>query len=298
MVKSKELEKVDTPTKVVNFLEDKTVLLKPIVKPGGMNPKGHDGEFMYTDTEVLFVLPYNVRRGRLESVLTRDEQAFFEERLNEDLNIHKKVNNYWHRFNVRIRKDRKLMEEGYPLDLSDPVDNLRWRLLRIQPEVAPNWESRYDKGEYKFALVDQNEIENTRILRSDLKKRAYMFLDSIENSEVKMYDFLRVAGKSPSKDATKNFMKGVIGDMIEDPSDLQLIISIIDDTDYEMKVFIEDAIACGALDKRVHKYYLPGGDAVNTSNPSLDGTIEILKEYKRDTDPIYLRILEQIKQSK
>lgn len=280
-----------------SFLEKRKVSLRPVVKPGGMNPAGHDGHFMYTGTEVHFVLPYNIKKGRLETILTREEQKFFEEELNEDLSIHNKVDNYWHSFTVKIRKDDKLMEEGYEMDLSDPIDNLRWRLLKIQPHVAPSWDERYDRGEYTFVLVSEDEMTDTRALIADKRKDAYMFLGKVENSPKKMRDFLRVYGKRPSQNATVNFLKGEIDKLIENPDTIDSVIKIISDSDYEMKLFIEDAIDAGSIIKKGRKYYLQGGDAINENDPSLDGTLKQLKEYKRDTDDIYLRIDNQIKKS-
>ena len=280
-----------------NFLENRKVILKPITKPGGINPKGHDGEFMYTGTEVHYVLPYNLKKGRLETILTREEQTFFEELLDEDLSIHKKVDNYWNTFMVKIRKDDKLMEDGYELDLSDAIDNLRWRLLKIQPHVSPNWESRYDRGEYAFALVSKEELVETRAKTADKKKDAYMFLGRIESSPSKMINFLRVYGKKPSKTSTVSFLKSEIDGLIDEPKSLERVINIIKDPNYELKLFIEDAIEVGAILKKGKKYYMQGGDPINENDPTLQGTVDQLSIYKRDTDDIYLRIDNQIKNS-
>lgn len=280
-----------------NYLENRKVILKPIIKPGGMNPAGHDGEFMYTGSEVHFVLPYNIKKGRLETILTKDEQAFFENELNEDLSIHNKKDNYWHAFTVKIRKDDKLMDTGYEMDLSDPIDNLRWRLLKIQSHVAPSWEDRYKRGEYKFVLVSEDEMTDSRALIADKRKDAYMFLGRIENSPKKMKDFLRVYGKRPSETASVNFLKGEIDKLIDDTNTIDSVIKIINDSDYEMKLFIEDAVDVGAILKKGRKYYMQGGDAINENDPSLEGTVKQLTEYKRDTDDIYLRIDNQIKNS-
>lgn len=281
-----------------NFLEDRKVILKPISKPGGMNPKGHDGEFMYSGTEVHFVLPYNIRKGRLESILTREEQEFFEKVLNEDLSIHNKVDNYWNTFTVKIRKDDRLMRNGYELDLSDPIDNLRWRLLKIQAHVAPSWNERHDRGEYTFALVNEEEMVESRAKVADKKKDAYIFLGKVESSPSKMINFLRVCGKRPSNTATVSFLKGEIDKLIEDPKTIDLVLSIINDENYDMKLFIEDAIEVGAITKKGKKYFLQGGDVINANDPTLEGTVSQMNIYKRDTDDIYLRIDKQIKNSK
>ena len=278
------------------FLENKKVILKPIVKAGGMNAEGHDGHFMYTGTEVQFVLPYNAKKGRLETILTPEEQDFFEEVLDEDLSIHKKKDNFWHSFRIRIRKDDKLMEMGYELDLSDPIDNLRWRVLKLNPAIAPSWVERNKRGEYKFALVDANELIETKARKTDKKKKAYIWLGSVEHSPSKMINFLRVYGVKPAPDANPTWLKQEIDKYIE--NDLDKVLKIIDDKDYNMKLFIEDAVDAGAIVKKNRKYFLPGGDPINDNDPSLKGTVSALNKYKEEGDDIYLRIEAQIENDK
>lgn len=287
----KKMAKIDRS----NFLEDRTVILKPIIKPGSMNGKGHDGEFMYTGTEVHYVLPYNIQKGRLETILTPDEQDFFENLLDLDLSIHKKEDNFWHSFKIKIRKDEKLMTEGYSMNLNDPIDNLRWRVLKLQRHVAPSWGERFNRAEYQFALVGSEELTENRARIADKRKEAYMFLGKIDNSESKMRNFLRVYGKAVSASATLGFMKGEIDKLIENPATIDGVLDVINDPNYEMKLFIDDAVECGALVKKGKKYYLQGGDPVNENDPSLEGTVRALNAYKRDTDDIYLRIDTQIK---
>jgi hypothetical protein len=280
------------------FLENRRVILKPIVKPGGMLGKGHDGEFMYTGTQIQFVLPYNIRKGRLESILTPEEQEFFEEALDVDLNIHKKTNNFWHTFTISIRKDDKLMKNGLVLDLNDPMDNLRYRLLKIQPAVAPSWDKRFERGEYRFALVDENEMAENRSKMADKRKEAYMFLGKIEDSKEKMRNVLRVYGKMPSEDATREYLKGEIDKIIENPKTLDRLLAVIRDKDYDKKLLIEDAVECGAIKKQKRKYYLPGGDPINANDPSLEGTVEALNKYEAEGDDIYIRIKTQVENCK
>ena len=278
------------------FLENRKVILRPIVKEGGMNPKGHDGHFMYSGTEIQFVLPYNAKKSRLETILTTQEQDFFEDLLDEDLSIHKKKDNFWHSFRVRIRKDDKLMDMGYELDLNDPIDNLRWRMLKLNPAIAPSWAERNKRGEYKFALVDANELVETKARKTDKKKKAYIWLGSVEHSPSKMINFLRVYGAKPAPDANPDWLKSEIDKLIE--NELDKVLAIIDDKDFDMKLFINDAIEAGAIVKKNRKYYLPGGDPINDNDPSLKGTVDALNKYKKEGDEIYVRIEAQIESNK
>lgn len=280
------------------FLEDRKVILRPVTKPGGMNPAGHDGEFMYSGTEVHFILPYNIRKGRLETILNKEEERFFEDLLDENLSIHAKKDNFWNTFAVKVRKDDKLMSHGIEFDLSDPIDNLRWRLLKLQKYVAPSWKERFNRGEYQFALVDADEIVESKARMADKRKEAYMFLGKIDGSTAKMRNFLRVYGQNPSENAKSDFLKAEIDKLIDNKTTINDVLSIINDEDYDMKLFIEDAVDCGAMLKKERKYFLQGGDAINENDPSLKGTVDQMNIYKRDTDDIYLRIDTQIKNVK
>ncbi len=264
-----------------------------------MNPQGHDGHFMYSGTIVRFVVPVNVKRGTLENPLSETEQIFLEERLGEDLNIHKKgLDNYWRRFEIVIRKDDALVSNGFTLDLSDPIDYIRYKVLSIQPNVAASWEERYDRGEYTFALVDTAQMVDTEAINVDRKKEAYLFLASIENSNDKMRDFLRVFGRVTSADATTGYLKTELDKIISTTNTLNRMLAIINDENYELRLFIEDAVDCGAIVKTGNKYSLPGGDYINPVSPNLEGTLSMLKKLKKETDEIYLIIETQIKESR
>lgn len=278
----------------------KKVKLMPIVKGGGMFEKGHDGEFMYTGTVLRMVLPYDVRHHKYPQVFDSiEEQTAFEILLGADLNMYsQKKDGFWSKFEVKIIKDDKLMKYGYVLDLSDPMDALKYRVLKHVPQIAPSWAERYDNPAYRLAMVADGELEEEIVKKVDNKKKAYMFLGKIESNKQQMIDVLRVLGEAPAKNASTEFLKSNIDNYIEDPNKLPKLLAIISDPNYEMKIFVEDAKDCGAIILRERKYYLAGGDLINPADPTLAGTISVLKKYKEETDPIYLMLLSQIENSK
>lgn len=281
-------------------LEQKKVKLMPIPKPGGMFEAGHDGEFMFTGTMLRFVLPYDIRHHKFPAVFKDiTEQSAFEALLGVDLNMYNNdKNGFWKRFEIKIIKDDKLMKYGYVLDLNDPMDALKYRVCKHIPQIAPSWAERFDNPSYRLALVMEGEIEEATAKKADNKKRAYLFFGKIENSRQKMIDLLRVLGEAPPKNASVEWLKTSIDNIIDNPNTLPKFLGIIDDENYEFKLFVEDAKECGAIIMKERKYYLPGGDAINPADPTLSGTISILKKYKSETDPIYIRIQTQIDNSK
>lgn len=281
-------------------LEDKLIRLMPIPRPGGMFDEKHDGAFMYTGTVLSFVLPWDIKHHRYPPIFeSATEQQAFETLLGIDLNLYNSdKKGFWKTFNIRIVKDDKLMKYGYTLDLKDAMDALKYRVCKHIPQIAPSWKEKDDNPAYRLAMVASGEMEQAGAKKADNKKKAYLFFGKIEGSTQKMIDLLRVMGEAPPKNASIEWLKGTIDNIIDDPNKIGKFLSIIDDANYEFKLFIEDAKECGAIVVRDRKFYLPGGDPINPANPTYEGTLEILKKYKEETDPIYIRIQTQIDNSK
>lgn len=274
-----------------SILVKKLIKVIPINRGNSWLHKGHDGEFLYTGCKYSYCLPYDLKRGKLKNILSEEEQEFFEKKLfykPGDLSIYKKEDNFWHKFRIDIDKN------GITLDLNDPIDNLRYRVLQACPSIAPSWDRKFASGEYKFALVDSDVEVEDRVKSKDKKKKAYKFLGSIENNTDKMYDFLRVFGRKPAKNSSKDFLQSEIDKLIEDPNSLEILVSLIDDKNYEIKIFVENALSARALVKSGKtSYSLPGGDIIGNT---LTDTIEYLQEPKNQD--IYLKIQSQIESAK
>lgn len=273
------------------ILLDKKVKVVPVIRKGGWLPTGHDGEFMYTGCKRSYCLPYDVNKGRLATLLTKEEETFFENELSLDpgtLSVHNKKSNYWRQDNFHIDLDK----EGIILDLNDPLDTLKFRCLKMQPEVAPSWGERYDSGEYKWALVDEGyEVEETSKTAS-LRLKAYKYFDKIQNSTTKMRNVLRVYGKLAAPNATPEFLISEIDKIINaDKATLTKLIEIFEDKTFDAKLFVNQALDCNAIKKQGTKYMLPGGDIIGVG---MDDTVDKILEFKKNGDPIYLTIAAKV----
>ena len=272
-----------------NYLINKRVKVVPVPRNGGWLPEDHDGRFMYTGCFLETCLPVDSRRKQLVQILTRDEQAFFEKELflnAGDLSIYKKEDNFWHSFRIKLDK------EGATLDLSDPIDNLRWRVLVVDPRCAPSWEQRYASGAHMFAIQDEEIETEVKVAKANKRKDAYKFLGKIENSAEKMRNVLRVYGADPGKSVKAKVLYTKIDELIEDDSTLNKLLGVINDTHFEMKIFIEDALRSGAIERKENRYYLPGGDKIGGT---LLETIDWLKDPLNQD--IFLKIKTQLELS-
>ena len=278
------------------YLENKYVFLKPVVRGGKMiNTPEHIAYFQSDGASNWFQLPKN-QLGHLVSPFVNDEEKeYFEKVLDLDLNIHKKKDNFWHTFFVKVVKDYNLMHEGYRFNLADPLDNLRYRVTKLQPMTSPDWEKRYDKAEYRFALVEEGYAEEAEKKSTNKTIEAYTFLGSIQNSVKQMKEFLGVyylekkEMKLVPEDADKEWLKKEINKVIENEIDLTL--KIINDPDAKIKNFILQAITAGAITKSArNKYDIPGEGVSYT----YDELVKYLTDAQKLSADVYLKIVAQI----
>jgi hypothetical protein len=146
------------------------------------------------------------------------------------------------------------MASGHVFDLSDPIDNLSYRVVKANSNlVAPTWEDRYESGEYRFALRDEDYIDTQRSRKADLYTDAYTFLAKIKTSKVKMYDFLSVywmqnsKSKRPSEGADTDVYTGMLQEIIE--NDVTGFLKVAKDKNYQTKILILKALSVGLIHK-------------------------------------------------
>jgi hypothetical protein len=277
------------------ILFDRKVRLVPVPRDGGMiTDRQHIGFFMYDGTKMRFVLPKSRSRRTLYPILNQKEQAFFEGVLQIDLNLYAKKDNFWHTFEVVIEKDAAFMQSGITFDLNEPMENLKWRLLKIQAQVAPSWEQRYDNGEYKFALVDEDVESAEKVSAAAMKERAYKFLSKVSNSATKMYDFLciyqlqNIKTKRPSPEASRDALYTQIQQTLED--DIKGFLNVAEDSEYETKLLVHRAMGLGAVDKKISgkDYYTAEGKFLGNN---IDSVVKNLKQPEYQEDYLKLKAI-------
>jgi hypothetical protein len=245
---------------------------------------------MYDGTSFEVDLPYDLKGRSLKKILNEREMAFFEAKLRKDLDFNKRTDNFWHTFKVHVIKDDNLMLNGIEFDLSDPMDNLRWRVLKVHPWIAPSWDDRYESGEYKFALVEAGYQDRTKATKAEKMRKAYQYLGRLQGSRVKMSDFLHVywlgkpRSKRPDPEAPTDVLIGMIQQIIED--DLDGLLAIESDVNYDAKIFIYKAMSAGYVTREgIAGNFLLEGRYLGRTLPEASVNI-VTPEWNED----YLRI--------
>lgn len=278
------------------ILEDKVYKIRPLVKLDSfITDVAKDGSSTYAGAGHHYYLP-NKQDGNWVSILDKDEQAWFENKLNLPKNAlsfyvaneSERHKSFWAKFHVT------LTNEGLVLNTKDPMDNLKMRLVKkLDNLIAPSWSERNSRAEYRFVIVEDEEIVDEKLKDGDKKKLAWTHYGKISDSNTKMLDILKVAGKSVAvnKQNHNDFLKSQITELIE--TNLDEFIKIISDPNYEMRVFIADAVQVkGLIKKSKNMYTFPAGDEIG----NLENTIRYFNN--PENNPEYLKIKAQIQAAK
>jgi len=228
------------------------VLVVPVRRQGGIVNKEHEASFLFGNSYVSIVLPVRGDNGTYVDPLTKEERDFLESHESGlalskgDLSIHARENNYWG--NVRYKLDKFVME----LDLSDATDYIKYKVLLANKDiVAPSDEEKYDKGSYKFALVEEGYQNTERVKSHSTKKEAYKFMGKLESSSSKMRDFLNVyyteqpGGKKVAENASEDFLIAELDKLIE--GQITDFLKVANDPLYAKKVLLYKAQKVGAI---------------------------------------------------
>lgn len=279
---------VKEPLTIESILKNKKILVKPIFRNNGNFPKGHDGEFMFTDTVWSTDLRPEPGTNRYKAILNEEERLVFERTLNLEpgsMSFYKKTG-FWPKFRVKLTK------EGKTLNLSEPLDYLEYLVLLADRRIAPNWNAKYDSGEYKFALVDEEETIKDNVNKSDLNKKAYKYLGKIEDSVEDMTMVIRLASNKIVKSKDLEFLQSEVQKIID--TNIKGFVEVMEDKSFGTKAFINKALDAKALDRTVKGgYALKGGDEIGRT---LSETVEFLESNKNQD--IFLKLKAQIENKK
>lgn len=241
---------------------------------------------MYTGAFREYTLPIRRSGGLVDPFEgNEEERRFFEKALSYDdgaLSPNKRTDNYWSEFRVRVNKD------GITLNLSNPIDALKYKVLKANAEITDNWEQRFTAG-VKFVIVDKDRSVEDKVKLSDMRKECYVWLDTIMHSADEMYDVLRVLGKNVSRTQSKDLLQSQIDELIVNARTLPLVYGIIKDSDFRLKAFIQKCLETGALVKfDKTKYKVRGTDDEDSIANNLNELIDFLKAPKNSD--IYMNL--------
>jgi hypothetical protein len=255
-------------------LQDVTVDVKPIIRKRAFFKEGHDGEFMFTGCVKTYQLPYDIRTSSYVRIFKNsEEQEAFEillDRPKGSLNIYDRHNEFWTKYRIEIDK------AGKTLDLSVPSHALEHKVLQANTvRIALDWESRNKPG-YEFALVNETQVQEDAYKATERQEDAMNLFTKISKSNSKMYNLLRIMGKTYDKnmmDNTKHLkteLMAIMNNKVKDRSNnapnIDDFIKAAKDPDFEMKVFVFDMIDKGEITVRGNTFKVVSTSDIIGSN--------------------------------
>lgn len=281
-------------TKVKSPLVQKTIRVTPVLKNNGWLPKGHDGQFLFTGSVIRYSLIYDPSRRQYVDPLTPEEREWFESEESGlgfkrgTLSLTKtdsKQTLYWETLEVVIDKN------GMDLNLNEPIDYLRYKLLKTNAKwIAPDLKSQNKKPSYKFALVDQDDEIEVKVMKSDNKKRAYIEFGRMEDSFDKMLSFCLIYqreyglpnGKLVSKNTSKDTLIAAIDEIVDKHT--EKFLDIISNSNFTLAANIERAIAGNIITMKDNIYKFE----TKTLGSSMAEVISYFNSPKNNTDMVKL----------
>jgi len=269
-----------------SVLEDRRIKVKPAIHRRGFLPEGHDGEHTYTGCFKDYGLPYDSKvRSFVNPFFNDNEQEEFERLLNKPrgaLNIYNFTSKFWGEFSMALTKD------GTTLNLNNPTDALFYRIFLVSPRFANTPE---DKKHPKcdFYLEDEAVQEAKASKSALLKEEALGYYMKINKSKKNLYNTLRLLNKKPSKDASLEWLKGQVLEIIDEKSargkvGIQDFIRVSKDPKSTLKLFVLDAIDNGDIVRT------PEGLRVKEFNKFLGKHLEEAVDYFDSKDPDVLEM--------
>ena len=258
---------MESKTEIKSPLKNKKVLVVPIKRKGRWLPDNHEASFLFKHSYLSLVVPKNSSTGELKDPLTEDERKWFESSASglalekNDLSIYRKDDNFWTKFRVKL--DKNVLQ----LDLSNPMDYIRYKVLLVNSDViAPTSGDKFNKATYRFALAEEgyNNIEKAKSAGN--KSEAYKTFGRMMDSPTKMKDFLNVyrstrpgQGDVPNN-AKKEFLISEIEKIVEE--DITGFLGVVNDPNYDTKLLIYKALTARALEREGTDFTLPGGTVI------------------------------------
>ncbi len=240
--------------KTLSPLRNERVIIRRLLKEGKItNPKHVLYGGMALGAFHTFTVPM-LRNGQLVDVLTKEEKAYLEEAMGLETNalsVHRKVDNYWSNFQVRLGKDDTI------LDLNDPEQYIKYKVLLNNTEsIAPNLDAvnLRPKETYEYVILHEEEEAKANKKRVNKNIEAYKILGKIESDKDKLRTIVEIATSRPQhKTVSIDILTDQIDKLIQ--ANASLFLTIAQDPLLDAKVLLKKGLECGAVKIKNDLFY-------------------------------------------
>jgi hypothetical protein len=299
-----------------NFLLDKVVKVTPIVRPNSWSFKYQitedgkektNGAYQFNTAVTYLSVPISKKTGlmvrpldnikRVRTIQFPDdeitEQEFFERllglnkgeldisRTKTDTNGNRYPDTFWQKLGtVKLRNEANL------LDLSLPMDMLKYKVLMLNKNVvAPSPSEKNKKRTYRFMIVDQEVAEVQEKQELNTKLEAFSWFARIKADINQLKEVMWLNDSRITNTTNYDYVFANVGKIVNDsPANF---LRIVQDPHKESKLLLMKAVKTGALVVTKEKTYqfLDGKDIGTNVNaikfiedPENFAIVERLKE--------------------
>jgi len=248
-------------------LRNESVIIRFVPKSGGMrinDPKHVLFGGMSEGSKQRFVCPIT-SNGSFERVLDDNEQSYLEEVMGLETNalsVHRKTDNFWDDSNERFMAYIDLGKDDVKLDLSDPMDYIKYKiLLAYEDIVAPSREalSMIPRDTYQFVITSDEEDVLAETSKMNKTMECYKLLGKYEDDYDKLKFIVESIESKPLSGGTKiEWLRARCNELIQHNN--SNFLSVAKDSYINTKVFIKKCVAKGIIYTRDTAFYATDGD--------------------------------------
>lgn len=270
-----------------SYLQDRKIKLMPVKRPNSWNQKFritkndgsevNDSGFMYANAKSWITVPLDKRTGFLVSVLdnttrhkTREypdteltEQEFFEKKLglppgeldpNKTLQLPNGTrvpDSFWKKVDSAV----VLKNESIELDLSNPYDMLRYKVLaaHFRTLIAPSPKEQGRKSSYRYVIMDTHEIQKEENKKIKLEIEATDEYHRIKNDINKMLEIIWMKENKISQSTNIEYVSTTCFKFAkEDPA---AFLAIVKAPYREDKILLLKAVKAGVITRTKEQTY-------------------------------------------
>jgi hypothetical protein len=252
--------KVEEPT--ISCLRNERVIIRHIPKQTGMvsNPKHVLYGGMSENAIKTFVVP-RLSSGNFVNVLTDNEKAFLEEIMGLEYNalsVYKKTDNFWDDANELGISKVKLRKQDNYLDLSNPEDYIRYKILLANKDyIAPSLQVLQDspKVTYQFVIIAEGEENKSAKDNMSNTMKCYKEYGKVEDDVFTLRTIVEtIDGRPTAPNVKLEFLQTKINNLIQ--ADSKIFLKVITDPLLPTKVLIKRSIEAGLISNRGNFLYL------------------------------------------
>jgi len=264
-------KKSETPVEEIStaFLRDEKVTIKYINRESAdiKDPKHVAYGGLFQTAEIAIPAP-TMDNQKMKNLLTNEEKAGLEHILKGmNLSIY---GDFW----KKTAHDEGILpiflgKDELTLDLSDPYDYIKYKVLFISPIVANSLNEVRNKATYRFVMTSEGEETAREKDKVGYKVMAFeAYVAHKNNKEILRY-ILRNLGKYTSKNQKLDFLQVETSKLIEkNPS---LFVTVAADKQIKIKVLMEECVENGIVVRKDEKYYdIDGQPLSDGQTPTID----------------------------